>query len=251
MVRGWCRTEGRVRRAGLVFDLTCHLTAYVSSGEDIDVSVGDEEEDDGDELVFDDFCLRDNDLGSEADPDEDRTVPDHRVPSGREICGPYLVTGTGLKGPAFRYTPQGTLEQFTGEQQADPTNLMRYGTVVHACSDPVAPSGNAVALLPSGPPAEKAVNKVVAPLTGQPCSTFQFSNDELVDLIQLVHGQKHGMPYIIEELRKVYPHVPKRQIKLKVGAMAMKGRSDTGHGSHRWQVTDRELLQRLDLEVRD
>ena len=68
------------------------------------------------------------------------------------------------------------------------------------------------------------------------------------DLIQAIHGSKDGIDRIILAFHETHSHVPKAQIKKKIGEISEKVKSPEGTGTPRFIVKP-EFLKEVSLEV--
>lgn len=174
-------------------------------GEDIGESDDEDEGGEGNELEYDEFLLRDNDFGSDADSDgEAIAAATIQRREGIETLGPCFIFPTDQSltpqskpsasmSCAIRLDREG-LQEKCSDKSKDVIRLKQYTAVVYALPHQLPylggdlNGGDASAALPMGGKDQKPLQGDKKP------KPVEFSDELLLTLARYVHGSKESMP---------------------------------------------------------
>lgn len=212
-----------------------------------------------DELEYDEFLLRDNDFGSDADSDGEGVAATLIKSTHKyvvDVAGPLFLTDqvTATRGVDRE---EDSLRCYRAVDLA-PRNL--FPTLG---ASPIPAASVAVAVAVSLESTEAPAPEVKA---NEPKKVKEYQwTEELVrvslslivdssltaflqlrELVLSVHGSKEGWDKFLAAFQAIHSSVPKTQIRKKVEEIATKARHADGHGSQRWHVKT-EILDSLSL----
>ena len=179
-------------------------------GEDIAESMAGDEDmgEEGNELIFDDFLLHDNDYGSDVDSDGEgiAVMPSIRRQFGieREVLGPRFFLSREV---AFKLT-DGSVQAFYTSEEKDSTRLQSHTTVFHKNALPilscqvVETSPENAALLEQTVQSEEA-GVPVERKSLKPSKKMEY--DDIRALAGHVHGQKESLEKLVSLFLVKFP----------------------------------------------
>jgi hypothetical protein len=201
------------------------------------MSDGEEDGEGGNELVYDDFFLQDNDFGSDAGSDGEGMAAaniisrrNHNVQ--REHIGPFFIYQSDIP----LQLVEGVQVPCEGSGEIDTQKLRNYPVYFHSTKlqfpnlgaeekiEPISPDGIDPLPTNSTDDADKKIKSVM------------FKDNWVPELVQHIHGQKISIDKLTEEFWAVHPETSKAQIKKKIQSIAQWQRPTDSNGNHRWMV---------------